>query len=132
MIRQRPADRCPRRGRLGADHKCHNHNLTDWRRKTDPGPTRVAVTSRMDDDPGLKPIKWRGAIERTSGGVKRARRNPMDSEHTTASREAMVRIAMTEIMLNRLTDEKPELPFRHPKIKKTARIFLNRLSVTVP
>jgi len=27
----------------------------------------------------------------------------------------MVRITMLKIMLNRLTDEKPEFPFRYPK-----------------
>jgi hypothetical protein len=52
--------------------------------------------------------------------VKRSRRNALDYERATASSEAMVRIARTKIMLNRLTGEKPEFPFRYPKIKKTA------------
>ena len=55
-------------------------------------------------------------VERTNGWVKRARRNAMDYEHPTSSSEAMVRISMIKLMLNRLTDEKPEFPFRYHKI----------------
>ena len=40
----------------------------------------------------------------------------MDYEHTTSSSEALVRISIIKIMLNRLTDEKPEFPFRYHKI----------------
>jgi hypothetical protein len=84
-------------------------------RDTYKGPIRIPATTRTDDDPGFKPITWRGVIERTNGWVKRCRRNAMEYEHTTASSEAMVRITMTKLMLNRLTDAKPEFPFRYPK-----------------
>jgi transposase len=84
------------------------------------GPVRIEVTRRTDDEPGFQPIKWRWVIERTNGWVKRSRRNAMDYEKATASSEAMVRIAMTKIRLNRLTGEKPEFPFRYPKVKKLA------------
>ena len=65
-------------------------------------------------------------IERTNGGVKRSRRNALDYEKTTASSEAMIRITMTKLMLNRLTDVKPEFPFRYHK--KVSQNFLDRLS----
>ena len=120
VFRQLPADQYPRLVLLWADNKYHNHNLNDWLRDTYRGPIRIAVTSRTDSDPGFKPIKWRWVIERTNGWVKRSRRNAMDYEKTASSSEAMVRICMMKIMLNRLTDEKPAFPFRYPRIKKSA------------
>lgn len=113
-------EKYPRLRLLWADTKYHNHDLNAWLRDTYTGGIRIQVTSRTGDEPGFKPIKWRWVIERTNGWVKRCRRNAMDHEHTTASSEAMVRITMTKLMLNRLTDAKPEFPFRYPKIKKSA------------
>jgi len=118
VVRQLTADKYPRLRLLWADTKYHNHDLDGWMRNTYKGPIRIRVTSRTDDEPGFKPIKWRWVIERTNGWVKRSRRNAMDHEHTTSSSEAMVRITMTKLMLNRLTDAKPEFPFRYPKKPK--------------
>jgi putative transposase len=115
LFRQLPAEKYPRLELLWADSKYHNHDLNAWMRDTYGGQIRIRVTSRTDDEPGFKPIKWRWVIERTNGWVKRSRRNAMDYEHTTSSSEAMVRITMMKIMLNRLTDTKPEFPFRYPK-----------------
>jgi putative transposase len=118
VFRQLPPDKYPRLEVLWADNKYHNHDLNDWLRDTYGGNIRIEVTRRTDDDPGFKPIRWRWVIERTNGWVKRARRNAMDYEKTTSSSEAMVRISMMKIMLNRLTDTKPEFPFRYPKKSK--------------
>ena len=113
LFRQLPREKYPRLKLLWADNKYHNHDLNTWLQGTYTGSIRIEVTSRTDDDPGFKPIKWRWVIERTNAWVKRSRRNAMDHEHITLSSEAMVRIAMTRIMLNRLTDAKPEYPFRY-------------------
>ena len=51
----------------------------------------------------------------------------MDYE-TTSPNEAMVRSCMMKIMLNHLTDDKLEFPFRYPKIRKSAYNFLGRVS----
>jgi putative transposase len=118
VVRQLTPDKYPRLRLLWADTTYHNHDLNGWMRNTYRGPIRIAVTSRTDDEPGFNPIKWRWVIERTNGWVKRSRRNAMDYEHTTSSSEAMVRITMTKLMLNRLTDAKPEFPFRYPKKPK--------------
>ena len=118
LLRQLPPDKYPRLEVLWADNKYHNHALEAWLENTYGGNVRIAVTSRTDTEKGFKPIRWRWVVERTNGWVKRSRRNAMDYEHTTSSSEAMVRIAMTKIMLNRLTDEKPEFPFRYPKITR--------------
>jgi putative transposase len=118
VFRQLPPDKYPRLELLWADNKYHNHDLNDWLWNTYTGPIRIVVTRRTDDEPGFKPVRWRWVIERTNGWVKRSRRNAMDYEKTTSSSESMVRISMMKIMLNRLTDEKPEFPFRYPKRPK--------------
>ena len=87
--------------------------LNNWLANIYKGRIQIEVTRRTDSDPGFKPIKWRWVIERTNGWVKRSRRNALDYETTTSSSEAMVRISMIKLMLNRLTDEKPEFPFRY-------------------
>lgn len=120
LLRQLPADKYPRLKKLWADNKYHNHELEAWVRHTYRGNIRIEVTRRTDAEKGFKPIRWRWVVERTNGWVKRSRRNAMDYEHTTSSSEAMIRIAMTKIMLNRLTDEKPAFPFRYPKITKVS------------
>ena len=113
VLRQVPPEKYPRLSLLWADTKYHNHDLHHWLAHTYTGPIRIEVTRRTDNEKGFKPIRWRWVIERTNGWVKRSRRNAMDYEHTTTSSEAMVRIAMMKIMLNRLTDEKPAFPFRY-------------------
>lgn len=118
VLRQLSPDKYPRLELLWADTKYHNHDLNDWLRDTYKGPIRIEVTRRTDAEKGFKPIRWRWVIERTNGWVKRSRRNAMDYEHTTSSSEAMVRITMTKLMLNRLTDTKPEFPFRYTKNPK--------------
>ena len=115
LFRRLPPEKYPRLEKLWADSKYHNHDLNDWLANTYTGRIEIEVTRRTDDDPGFKPIEWRWVVERTNGWVKRSRRNAMDYEKTTSSSEAMVRITMLKIMLNRLTDEKPEFPFRYPK-----------------
>ena len=118
VLRQLDPARYPRLKLLWADTKYHNHDLNAWMARTYTGPIRIEVTRRTDSEKGFKPIRWRWVIERTNGWVKRARRNAMDYEKTTSSSEAMVRISMMKIMLNRLTDTKPEFPFRYPKKSK--------------
>ena len=83
-------------------------------------PIRIEVTQRPDGEKGFKPVRFRWVIERTNGWVKRCRRNALDYEHNTTSSEAMIRITMTKIMLNRLTDTKPEFPFRYRKNTKNS------------
>jgi putative transposase len=115
VLRQLDPARYPRLELLWADTKYHNHALNDWMANTYTGPIRIEVTRRTDTEKGFKPIRWRWVIERTNGWVKRSRRNALDYEKTTASSEAMVRITMMKLMLNRLTDVKPEFPFRYHK-----------------
>ncbi len=118
VVRQLGVERYPRLERLWADAKYHNHALNEWLANTCTGPIQIEVVRRTDTESGFKPIRWRWVIERTNGWVKRSRRNALDYEKTTSSSEAMVRICMTKIMLNRLTGEKPEFPFRYPKKSK--------------
>ncbi len=116
VFRQRPPDAYPRREKVWADSKYHTHDLNDWLANTYTGRIEVAVARRTDTDPGFQPIEWRWVVEGTNGWVKRARRNVLDYETTTSSSEAMVRISTMKMMLDRLTDEKPEFPSRCHKI----------------
>jgi len=118
LLRQVPPEKYPRLEVLWADSKYHNHDLNHWLANTYTGTTRIEVTRRTDTATGFRPIRWRWVVERTNGWVKRCRRNAMDHEHTISSSEAMVRITMLKIMLNRLTDTKPEFPFRYRKIAR--------------
>ena len=113
LFRQVPPDRCPRLTKSWADSKYHNHDLNRWMSGQYAGPITIEVTRRADDTPGFKPIKWRWVVERTNGWVKRSRHNAMDYEQTASSSEAMIRITTTKLMLNRLTDTRPEFPFRY-------------------
>ena len=118
VFRHLPPDEYPRLEKLWADNKYNNNDLKAWLKNTYKGRINIEVANRTDKEKGFKPIKWRWVVERTNGWVKRSRRTEMDYEKTTSSSEAMVRITMTKLMLNRLTDEKPEFPFRYPKKPK--------------
>ena len=103
---------------MWADNKYNNNDLKAWLKNTYTGRINIEVTNRTDKEKGFKPIKWRWVVERTNGWVKRSRRTVMDYEKTTSSSEAMVRITMTKLMLNRLADHKPEFTFSYPKNPK--------------
>ena len=120
LFRPLPPDEYPRLETLWADNTYRNHEIEVWVENTYTGNIHIhmEVTNRTGKEKVFKPIRWRWVIERTNGWVKRSRRTAMDYEKTTSSSEAMVRITMTRLMLNRLTDHKPEFPFRYPKYPK--------------
>ena len=114
VFRRLPPDVYPRLEKVWADSKYHNHDLYNWLANT--GRIEVEVTRRTDTGPGFQPIEWRWVVERTNGWVQRSRRSALGYETNTSSSEALVRISTMKMMLDRLTDEKPEFPFRYHKI----------------
>ena len=58
------------------------------------------------------PIRW--TVERTFAWLKRSRRLSVDREKTTMSAEAMIRLSMIHLMLNRLCPKAgdPEFNYR--------------------
>lgn len=66
---------------------------------------KLEVIKRSDDVKGFQVLPRRWVVERTLGWVVRCRRLARDFERLTAHAEAMVHIAMTGLMLRRLTGQ---------------------------
>jgi putative transposase len=75
------------------------HGLTGW---------ALEIVRRCDDVTGFKVLPRRWVVERTFGWLGRYRRLSKDYEYLTATSEAMIHIAMIQLMLRRLT--RPALP----------------------
>jgi putative transposase len=59
------------------------------------------------------PIRW--TVERTFAWLGKCRRLSADREKTTRSAEAMIRLAMIHVMLNRLCPKEGQPEFRYRK-----------------
>jgi transposase len=66
---------------------------------------RLEVVKRSDDVQGFQVLPRRWVVERTLGWLERCRRLARDFERLTAHAEAMVHVAMTGLMLRRLTGQ---------------------------
>lgn len=113
VLRQLEGQRLPRLRRVYADSKYHNHALYGW----------VAEQQWYDLDivrrpKGAKgwvrlPIRW--TVERTFAWLGKCRRLSLDREKTTRSSEAMIRLAMIRLMLNRLCPKPMDPEFKYRK-----------------
>jgi putative transposase len=65
----------------------------------------LEIVKRTDDLAGFKLLPHRWVVERTFGWLGRYRRLSKDYEELTASSEAMIHIAMINLMLHRLSKE---------------------------
>lgn len=70
------------------------HELTGW---------VLEIVKRSDDVTGFKVLPRRWVVERTFGWIGRYRRMSKDYEYLTETSEAMVQIAMIQLMVRRLT-----------------------------
>jgi putative transposase len=61
------------------------------------------------------PLPKRWVVEQTFAWLKRCRRLTTDREKTTRSAEAMIRLAMIHLMLNRIHPKDGEQEFRYRK-----------------
>ena len=102
----------PRLRLLWADSKYHNHALYGWLDEN--AHYGLEVVSRSKGQKGFVPLSKRWVVERTFAWLKRCRRLTADREKTVMSCEAMIRLAMIHVMLNRLcpTDEEPAFHYR--------------------
>ena len=64
---------------------------------------KLDIIRRCDDVSGFEVLPRRWVVERTFGWLSKYRRFSKDYETSTASSEALIHIAMTRIMLARLT-----------------------------
>jgi putative transposase len=102
----------PRLRLLWADAKYHNHALYGWLDEN--AHYGLEVVSRPAGQKGFAVLPKRWVVERTFAWLKRCRRLSLDREKTTRSAEAMIRLAMIHLMLNRLhpTGAEPEFRYR--------------------
>lgn len=98
-------------GRMFADSKYHNHALYDW--VQDNAEWRVVVVRRPDGTKGWVKLPIRWTVERTFAWLGKCRRLSKDREKTVLSSESFVKLAMIQLMLNRLHPQKSETEFRY-------------------
>jgi putative transposase len=103
----------PRLRLLWADTKYHNHALDSWLAEN--AGYALEVGSRPQGTKGFVPLPKRWVVERTFAWLKRCRRLTADREKTVMSCEAMIRLAMIHVMLNRLCPKDEVQPFHYRK-----------------
>jgi putative transposase len=86
------------------DQKYHNHALYGW--VDDNAHYDLEVVRRPEGSKGFVLLPKRWVVERTFAWLKRCRRLTADRERSTLSCEAMIRLAMIHLMLNRLCPAK--------------------------
>jgi putative transposase len=101
LFGQLPGKDFPRLEVVQADNKYHNGNLDRWLR-VHHRPYRIWVVSRPPGERRFVPLRSRWVVERTFAWLGRYRRLSKDYEHTSASSEAVVKIAAIHHYLRRL------------------------------
>jgi transposase len=96
-----------------ADSKYHNHALYGW--VAEHGWYDLAIVRRPPGATGWVrlPIRW--TVERTFAWLSKCRRLSVDREKDTRSAEAMIRLGMIHLMLNRLCPKENQQEFRYRK-----------------
>jgi putative transposase len=102
----------PRLEKLWADHKYHNHELSEWISKH--GRYAIEVVNRPPGSQGFVLLPRRWVVERTFAWLGRCRIHSRDYERKPESSEAQVQISMIQLMLRRLSEEKHKAPYRYP------------------
>jgi putative transposase len=97
--------------RVYADNKYHNHGLYGW--VADNGFYELEIVRRPKGAEGWVrlPIRW--TVERTFAWLGKYRRLSVDREKSTRSAEAMIRLAMIHLMLNRLDPKEEDADFQY-------------------
>lgn len=99
--------------RMFADSKYHNYKLYEW--VAEYARWGLEVIRRPEGQKGwvLLPIRW--TVERTFAWLGRCRRLSKDRERTVLSSEAFVKLAMIQLMLNRLRPTGRDPAFRYAR-----------------
>jgi transposase len=99
--------------RVYADTKYHNHALYGW--VAENGSYDLDIVRRPHEAKGWVrlPIRW--TVERTFAWLAKCRRLSVDREKSIRSAEAMIRLAMIHVMLNRLSSKNDTYEFRYRK-----------------
>src|SRR6202790_2334276 len=94
-----------------ADSKYHNHALYGW--VAENGPYELDIVRRPKGAVGWVKLPIRWMVERTFAWLNKCRRLNVDREKSTRSAEAMIRLAMIHLMLNRLCPKEDEHEFQY-------------------
>ncbi len=98
-------------GRMFADTKYHNYALYKW--VAEKANWELVIVRRPENAEGWVrlPIRW--TVERTFAWFGTCRRLSLDRERSTLSSEAMIRLAMIHLMLNRLEPKNIDAEFQY-------------------
>jgi putative transposase len=94
-----------------ADSKYHNHALYGW--VAENGSYKLDIVRRPKGAKGWVKLPIRWTVERTFAWLNKCRRLSVDREKSTRSAEAMIRLAMIHLMLNRLCPQQQEQEFQY-------------------
>lgn len=97
--------------RMYADSKYHNYALYEWVEEN--ASWELEIIRRPKDAKGwvMLPIRW--TVERTFAWLGRCRRLTKDREKSVMSSEAFVKLAMIQLMLNRLEPKNVDAEFHY-------------------
>jgi putative transposase len=103
----------PKLERVFGDSKYHNHALYGWVARR--GFYELEIVRRPKGAEGWVrlPIRW--TVERTFAWLTKCRRLSVDREKSTMSSEAMIRVGMIHLLLNRLCPKPCEAEYRYRK-----------------
>ena len=94
-----------------ADNKYHNHALYGW--VAENGWYELEIVRRPKGSAGWVKLPIRWTVERTFAWLNQCRRLSVDREKSTRSAEAMIRLAMIHLMLNRLRRKEDQADFHY-------------------
>jgi len=97
--------------RMYADTKYHNFALYEW--VEDHAPWELAIVRRPAGSEGWVKLPIRWTVERTFAWLGRCRRLSKDREKSVRSSEAFVKLAMIQLMLNRLEPKETDAEFHY-------------------
>ena len=97
--------------RMYADNKYHNFALYEWVEQN--AGWDLEIVRRPQDAKGwvVLPIRW--TVERTFAWLGRCRRLSKDREKTVRSSESFVKLAMIQMMLNRIEPKSGDPEFQY-------------------
>jgi len=99
--------------RVYADSKYHNHALYGW--VAGHAAYELDIVRRPKGAQGWVKLPIRWTVERTFAWLGKCRRLSVDREKSTRSAEAMIRLAMIHVMLNRLHPKEGRAEFCYRK-----------------
>src|SRR5271167_2761120 len=97
--------------RMFADNKYHNHALYRW--VDEHARWELVIVRRPDGSEGWVKLPIRWTVERTFAWLGKCRRLSKDRERSVLSSEAMIKLAMIQLMLNRLQPKNTEAEFHY-------------------